>query len=496
MKLSDKPRQLGVAFAQNGTKNTVPTQSSQSTKEKGIATYDSGFPPVTMTAIAAGGIPPQGNDFNGVLNDITAAIRYGQAGSLYTFDAAFAAAIGGYPGGSLVLSGDTKKIWWNTVDGNGTDPDSAGANGWVRLADRTGLYLESAKNLSDVQNINAARKNLGLGNSATRDIGTIAGTVAAGDDSRIVGAVQRTGDKMTGKLDLPQISEVGVNTDNELGGNSIAIGDPATGVKQSGDGVLDIYANGAQTFRFTPFEVNSSRPVKYTVSGFPAGSGSFAEQINTVAPFMQENWLWTPSAGGRYVPICKGTSTRASEGYTTAISFGYLLNEKTSFAIPCIHVAAGGVNMLWQFDPNSQSTYCPGSVRAGDAILQTDGNVWGTRWNPNGQWLWDAIVEQLTIRDNNINGRAPTSWVNDALAQLDANIATRATWGWVNQNFIGDMRLSSETQTGPQPFFYSLPAGCVMTGLDVSGDGNASANIGYRSLQKYVNGTWYVIGTL
>lgn len=36
-----------------------------------------------------------------------------------------------------------------------------------------------------------ARTNLGLGNSATRNVGTVSGTVAAGDDSRITGAMQQ-----------------------------------------------------------------------------------------------------------------------------------------------------------------------------------------------------------------------------------------------------------------------------------------------------------------
>lgn len=45
-----------------------------------------------------------------------------------------------------------------------------------------------------------ARQNIGLGNSATRNVGTTAGTVAAGDDSRIIGALQRSGGQMTNGL--------------------------------------------------------------------------------------------------------------------------------------------------------------------------------------------------------------------------------------------------------------------------------------------------------
>ncbi|AEA73201.1 long tail fiber protein distal subunit [Shigella phage Shfl2] len=42
----------------------------------------------------------------------------------------------------------------------------------------------------------------------------------------------------------------GVNTSNGLGGNSITFGDSDTGIKQNGDGLLDIYANNVQVFRF------------------------------------------------------------------------------------------------------------------------------------------------------------------------------------------------------------------------------------------------------
>ncbi|EPH3311153.1 phage tail protein [Citrobacter freundii] len=64
--------------------------------------------------------------------------------------------------------------------------------------------------------------------------------------------LKRSGDEMTGKLTLPQTSSFGVNTDNTLGGNSIAIGDNDTGFKLNGDGILDIYANSRQVMRIVP----------------------------------------------------------------------------------------------------------------------------------------------------------------------------------------------------------------------------------------------------
>lgn len=74
------------------------------------------------------------------------------------------------------------------------------------------------------------------------------------------GAVQKTGDTMTGKLTLPQTSGFGVNTDNALGGNSIVFGDNDTGIKQNGDGILDVIANGQLVARIqsgTLFVINA-----------------------------------------------------------------------------------------------------------------------------------------------------------------------------------------------------------------------------------------------
>ncbi|EBP1797669.1 hypothetical protein CWG78_14980 [Salmonella enterica subsp. enterica serovar Halle] len=62
----------------------------------------------------------------------------------------------------------------------------------VKIAmDNANSRLAKERNLADLTNIPLARQSLQLGNSATLNIGTTANTVAAGDDSRITGAMQK-----------------------------------------------------------------------------------------------------------------------------------------------------------------------------------------------------------------------------------------------------------------------------------------------------------------
>lgn len=63
----------------------------------------------------------------------------------------------------------------------------------VKIAmDNANARLAKERNLADLPNPALARQNLQLGNSSTKNTGTTADTVAAGDDARITGAMQKS----------------------------------------------------------------------------------------------------------------------------------------------------------------------------------------------------------------------------------------------------------------------------------------------------------------
>ena len=137
MQLSNAPGKLLLPFANAGAKNSVPV-ASQIGIVAGAASLTDGFPPLTRTPIASGGVPPSGLDMNGILYALSAALRWANAGGGYVYDGAFAADanVTGYPKGARILRSDGAGYWLNTIDGNTVDPESVTVNaaqvaGWV-----------------------------------------------------------------------------------------------------------------------------------------------------------------------------------------------------------------------------------------------------------------------------------------------------------------------------------------------------------------------------
>lgn len=74
----------------------------------------------------------------------------------------------------------------------------------VKIAmDNANARLAKERNLADLTNVPLARQNLQLGNSATRNVGTTQGTVAAGDDARIITTKKAIDDTQIGLAEQP-----------------------------------------------------------------------------------------------------------------------------------------------------------------------------------------------------------------------------------------------------------------------------------------------------
>ncbi len=120
------PDKIITPWATSGLKDDIPENADPI---NGRAGFDLGFPPINLTPKTAGGIPPFGQDFNGIFFDVTKAIQFLQAGGSFPYDGAWAALVGGYPIGALVSRTDNQGLWRNTVANNLTDPEAGGA-GW------------------------------------------------------------------------------------------------------------------------------------------------------------------------------------------------------------------------------------------------------------------------------------------------------------------------------------------------------------------------------
>lgn len=140
MNNSGLPLKITTAFASgDSSRSTIPengTSGSTGTIATGAAAMDTGFPPLTRVPISSGGIPPHGEDMNGILYSITNKLQAYDAGAKYPFDSSFAAKIGGYANGAIVASSDLSGEWLNTVDANSANPEGTAATntGWVPLA--------------------------------------------------------------------------------------------------------------------------------------------------------------------------------------------------------------------------------------------------------------------------------------------------------------------------------------------------------------------------
>ena len=120
-------------FAENGAKNTIPDQSPGGTEPN--ASWNTGFPPITMINRQAGGKPPLGADFNGILNALSQHAFFTQSGCIFPWRGSE----DDFPGlnylvGAHVLGADMKE--YIAVQPSGPDIPASGG-GYVGPRDPT-----------------------------------------------------------------------------------------------------------------------------------------------------------------------------------------------------------------------------------------------------------------------------------------------------------------------------------------------------------------------
>lgn len=133
------PILIQVAWAIDADTTYVTTPqpvASQIPTDPGRASYDTGFPPQTFTAIASGGSGPDGRDLNGILGDITSNLVAFCGGQLWAFNSTWSSANSGYALGAVVAMAAGNGLWINKTSGNTNNPDTtaAASSGWIPLA--------------------------------------------------------------------------------------------------------------------------------------------------------------------------------------------------------------------------------------------------------------------------------------------------------------------------------------------------------------------------
>lgn len=116
-------------------------------------------------------------------------------------------------------------------------------------------YLNIVRNLSDLKDVPAARKSLGLKGAALLDVGATSGTVAAGNDSRIVNAVPNkrkiNGHPLTDDFDLSAADVKALAVTTIRAQRDPSTGNVADANNLPANAVSFVYGNAGNTPKFT-----------------------------------------------------------------------------------------------------------------------------------------------------------------------------------------------------------------------------------------------------
>lgn len=154
MENNNLPKVLPNPIATYGVRNEIPADVTGTY----LASIAEGYPEVTLTPVADGGVPPAGGDLNGMFNLLSQFYYFNQNGGVYTFNKGVSDAIGGYPKNAV--------LWYNGTDGTRTQVVSNIANNTQDFTADPTLIGDTSKPWSQVD---TKISNLPLGSIITSD---------------------------------------------------------------------------------------------------------------------------------------------------------------------------------------------------------------------------------------------------------------------------------------------------------------------------------------
>ncbi|MTD37812.1 hypothetical protein GIX45_04015 [Erwinia sp. CPCC 100877] len=354
-------------------------------------------------------------------------------------------------------------------------------------------YLKTESNLADLASVQSARSNMGLKGAALLDVGTTSGTVAAGNDSRIVNAAQRGNnlsdltDKGAARKNLGAASESHTHNSLVSQGRKTALSGATQG--SSGLQMYEAYTNGY--------------PIQY---------GNVLHMRGTGAGGEAELLLGWSGTDGATAPIyVRNKRDNAAAAWSAWAMLYSTVNKPSAGDVDAVSATNGGVfkrEITGSYTGN-QAFAQQYSTKAAFYNEVTGGNsdyhpiIKQKVTNSKSSWVFsngalssgDGIIWYLHMRGSaghNVDHTWDTSGNYRAQGQV-----IPGNYSNFDSRYVQDVRLGTKQSVqvwkGPG---YSDTSSYVITGVR---NGNADEYIDIidrRPLQKLINNTWYNIASI